>query len=177
MKKLVVGLMLVLGISTTAFAQVSSSDDAAVNVNAYVIRTITADVVKGLEVGNVTAGMAKTITVEEAEAAEVSIFSTNRNTPFLITVSAPTVLTTEGTAPGETATLPITFFYKGSAVAGSKTGLFNVVPGDGGEYSTGPASAFGPILRSLYIGATVTPAEDQQGGAYVGQIIVSVATN
>jgi hypothetical protein len=177
MKKLVVGLMLVLGISTTAFAQVASSDDAAVNVNAYVIRTITADVVKGLQVGNVTAGTAKTITVEEIDAAEVSIFSTNRNTPFLITVSAPTVLTTDGTAPDETATLPITFFYKGSAVEGSKTGLFNVIPGDGGEYWTGPANAFGPVLRSLYIGATVTPAEDQQGGAYVGQIIISVATN
>jgi hypothetical protein len=177
MKKLVVGLMLVFAISTTAFAQVASSDDAAVNVNAYVIRTITADVVKGLEVGNVTAGMAKTITVEEVEAAEVSIFSTNRNTPFLITVSAPTVLTTDGTAPDETSTLPITFFYKGSAAEGSKTGLFNVVPGDGGEYWTGPSNAFGQVLRSLYIGATVTPAEDQQGGAYVGQIIISVATN
>lgn len=175
MKSLVIGLMLVLVTSVSVFAQVSSSDDATVNVNAYVTRTITADVVKGLEIGNVSAGIPKTITAEEEFAGEVSIFSTNRNTPFIVTISVPTELVTDGTSGDETATLPIAFTFRGSAVNGSKGGLFTVEAGN--EYWTGPSNSFGQVLRSLYIGATVTPAEDQQGGAYIGQVVVSVATN
>jgi hypothetical protein len=175
MKSLVIGLMLVLITSVSAFAQVSSSDDATVNVNAYVTRTVSVDVIKGLEIGNVTAGIPKTITAAEEFAGEVSIFSTNRNTPFIVTITTPTVLVSDGTSGEGDATLPISFTFNGSAVTGNKTALFAVTPGN--EYWTGPANVFGPILRSVYIGATVTPAEDQQGGAYIGQVIVSVATN
>ena len=175
MKKTALLLFTLLAVTVAGYGQVSSSDDATVNVNAYVTRTVTVDVVKGLEIGNVTAGVPKTITAAEEFAGEVSIFSTNRNTPFIVTITTPTVLVSDGTNGEGNATLPIAFTFNGSAVTGSKTALFAVTPGN--EYWTGPANVFGPILRSVYIGATVTPAEDQQGGAYSGQVVVSVATN
>lgn len=175
MKKTALMLFTLLVVTVAGYGQVSSTDDATVNVNAYVTRTITADVVKSLEIGNVSAGIPKTITAEEEFAGEVSIFSTNRNTPFIVTISVPTELVTDGTSGDETATLPISFTFRGSAVNGSKGGLFTVEAGN--EYWTGPSNSFGQVLRSLYIGATVTPAEDQQGGAYSGQVVVSVATN
>lgn len=177
MKKLALVILLTLGWTMAGMAQQSSTDEGFVAVNAYVIRTVNVDVVKGVELGNVTPGTVKTVDVDDAEAGRVDVSSTNRNTPFIITVTVPSVLLSDETPADGVAELPVAFTFGGVNTTGGTSGIFTVTANDGTEFWTGPSSVFGQVLRTLYIGASVTPAEDQQGGAYSGQVVISVATN
>lgn len=155
--------ILTFGISV---AQSSSSNVIARGNIAPVITTTT---ISDLELGELVIGTTTTVQPTDVGAGQFNISSSNNNTRYTFTITyTPLTQTVTGT------TLPYTLITRGSNVENDNTNLF--VINDGTTYNSGPGQGpiFGPILKSIYIGAEVVVPNNQDGGSYESTITLTV---
>lgn len=144
---------------------VGQSDNASIQANATVLTDITIDPISNLEFGEILAGDEVIVLTTDQEAGQFNISSPNNNTSFIVYLTYPNNLLNANSVE-----LPVSFVFEGSEVLDDNTALFPVT--DGEEFSTPPGG--NDILQSIFVGGTVTASEDQAGGDYTEEIIITV---
>jgi len=152
--------MLAVGLALRASALQAQS--ATIQVTATVLSQLTAAAGTTLAFGNVTPGVAKTVSAAAAAAGSFNLTGQN-NQGVQMSFTLPTNLTSGAN------NLPI----------GTWTGLFNQANVQAGTAFTPSAAGQNATLSAtgrlfLWVGATVTPAAAQVAGSYTGAVVLNV---
>lgn len=169
----ILSFILLVGLFNSVFAQASGLSQASLTASARILSDITVSAESDLEFGDIFTSSPTTVSAGSPQAGHFLISSPNNNTKYTIDIELPDNLLNSANSP-----LPITYDLQGSRTETAQSGLFyignNASAFNGVTYSTGPGQGVGTILRSLFIGGTVTPLPDSPGGDYSAQIIITV---
>jgi len=144
-------------------ATLEAQTSATIQATANVLSAVTVTAANGLQFGNVTPGVNKTVAISDAGAGRFDVTKA-AGEGITLSFTLPTDLTSGAN------NLPIGSWAGGWNTSATPAGATAFTPDAAGTNTTATAGT----TISVYVGATVSPIAAQPAGLYTGDVTMSV---